>query len=167
MSAVATTGTSTWSSAEILIPTKSSSNPGGVWHYTATKGWTLKNNGLPSGWEWTQIKASAFNPDHWLLLGTDDGEMVNSEYVYGGQYIYGGSGNEEGVIYARGTTLSPLWMTTDAGATWSEVALSVELSRNWRNVRVQALDWSETTPGRWWALGQYYDSWDVRYKGAG
>jgi hypothetical protein len=74
-----------------------------VWHHTTATGWVNKTSGLPSEWTWKQVATNPLNPDDWLVIG-DDGTVTNS-----------------GAIESDGQPV--LWRTTDAGATWSGVAM--------------------------------------------
>jgi PKD repeat protein len=95
-------------SAEILIGTWGAS-PGGIYH-RRPEGWVLRNSGLPAGWFWRQVLALATAPDTWLALGNSSS---------GGQY-----GSSGGNVQATDGSASPLWITTDAGASWSPVTLN-------------------------------------------
>ncbi len=55
---------------EYLIPTNSTSNQPGVWHYK-NGSWTLKATGLPTGVTWFQVVASPLNPDHWAAFAPE------------------------------------------------------------------------------------------------
>jgi hypothetical protein len=88
--------------AEVLCITNGST-PGGVWHWVPGIGWTLKNNGLPSGWRWAQVACSPFNRNEWIILG-DNGTGVTRT---------GTALESDGV--------SVMWHTSNAGATWNPV----------------------------------------------
>ncbi len=55
---------------EYLIPTNSTSNQPGVWHYK-NGSWALKATGLPTGVTWFQAVASPLNPDHWAVFAPE------------------------------------------------------------------------------------------------
>lgn len=64
-----------------------------------------------SSWYWLAIKVDVFNPRRWLLLG-------NSSNSFGFRVV-------GGVVRDLATgTDSPLWLSEDAGATWSQVTLT-------------------------------------------
>jgi hypothetical protein len=122
---------------EMLMPTWAAS-PGGMWHYTTAAGWVLKNSGLPTGWRWRSIAADAYDPDHWMLLGGADGTLA--------------CGVVDGVVLAGGTSSSPLWRTTDAGATWTPVTLETITSPATIHGPV-AVVFDPATAGAWWLAG--------------
>lgn len=90
------------SPVEILILTNGA-NPGGVWHW-ANGVWTLRNAGLPSGWNWDHIAVNPLNPNDWLLIGSN-----------------GSMGRTGGNVTSGGSPI--LYRTTDAGLTWTAVNL--------------------------------------------
>jgi len=63
-----------------------------------------------AGWYWLSITVSPFNPDWWLIRGNT---LADGSTVLSG-----------GKLCAASTTVSPLWLTLDAGATWTEVQLT-------------------------------------------
>lgn len=123
--------------AQLLIPTTHNVTPGGVYHYVPGVGWTLKNGGLPSGWNWNIVVANPFDAREWLMYGnTTSAPSVD-------QMIVSGS-----VVYAAGTTTSPLWHTTDAGLTWSPVTLG-GLPGGVTGLSISGVVWNEFDRGAW------------------
>lgn len=96
--------------AELLLLT-TGVTPGGPYHYTAAAGWVAKNTGLPAGWHWLRSAVSPNDPNKWLIQGNSTADHPTKYDIVGGS------------IKAKGTAASPLWYSTDAGATWSQVAL--------------------------------------------
>jgi hypothetical protein len=119
---------------EVLLLTLGAS-PGGVWRWTESGGWTLRNSGLPSGWTWRQIATNPTNPNDWLVRG-DNGTVP---IVDGSVYTAGG--------------LPVLYRTLDAGATWTAVALNVDagLPRTALSGVPQIIGYDST--GGLWLLG--------------
>jgi hypothetical protein len=90
---------------EFLLITNGA-NPGGVWYYQENTGWQLRNNGLPSGWHWLEIQTSPFAPDTWLLRGWNGSSITHNS----------------GFVQSDGQSV--LWLTTNAGASWSPVPMT-------------------------------------------
>ncbi len=87
-----------------------------IWKHAPGVGWT----GITppkAGWYWWGIWASPFNPNAWLLLGNN--VSTTSEPNIGAGYIISG-----GNVLSNDGSASPLWITTDGGANWSQVTLS-------------------------------------------
>lgn len=115
--------------------------PGGIWHYVPGAGWSLKNNGLPEGLMWRWVAASPLNPDHWLALGRGTGGGYEDRHpVLDGTVRM--AGGDAFVQY------SPLWITTDSGATWQEAPIQAP-EAHWIEA-IYSAEWSVTTPGRWY-----------------
>lgn len=131
----------TVSRVEFLRPTVGIAN-GGVWHYVPGTGWTLKNSGLPTGVIYSQwVSANPFNQNHWLLLLN----TINS-----GQ-SFKRVGDE---VFCDDSTTRPLWLTTDNGATWSAVTLTLLNSTvDFATLTIRNVEWSPTTSGQWFLCG--------------
>jgi hypothetical protein len=63
------------------------------------------------GWVWNWIAADPFNSDRWLLLG--NGSTGGNIYTV-----------TSGSVTASDTTVSPLWLTLNAGVSWQPVTLT-------------------------------------------
>jgi hypothetical protein len=85
------------------LVTTESTTPGGVWHWAPAAGWTLKNNGLPSGWRWAQVACSPFTRSEWIIWG-DNGTNVTRTGT---------------ALLSSGQSV--MWHTSNAGATWAAV----------------------------------------------
>jgi len=124
-------------SPQLLIPTWGAA-PGGVWHYTASTNWVLKNSGLPSGKYWFWIAADPFNDQRWLMLGN------STSNGYGSQFFRIASG---AVVMNDGVT-APLWVTENAGLTWNSLSLPGVGSLT-TGIDMRRVEWSETVNGQW------------------
>ena len=147
--------------ANILLPTWGAS-PGGVYRFdVTTRTWTLLNSGLPSGWLWQCVAVDPWNTAHWILLGSQygmctsvGGHIVGDSYWLPNQYWWDGT---------TGGTYSAFWETTDAGATWSSLAVSdvapvTNVVTGYGHVvgsykgTLSNLTFSTSTPGAWAAV---------------
>lgn len=126
---------------ELLMTTYGVSG-GGVYHKpVGTSLWTLKSTGLPSGWYWWTVSVDPFNPDRWLLFGTAD--STGGFAPAGGVYKSGG----EHIV----------WITEDAGATWTACPITAHSSADGQiggsQGTAQGIAWSATTGGSWIGIG--------------
>lgn len=132
-------------STELYIPTTVEAVPGGVWHITppgsgsAAGVWTLLNTGLPSGVAWRHIAASPLDPDVMILLG---GLSDYDIYPTGGGVMTMGPG-----------VASPLWVTSDGGLHWAAAPVRAPADAT-QSYNIFAVEFSRTTPGRWYMTGQ-------------
>lgn len=120
--------------SELLLVSRNQ-NPGGVWHYVPGVGWVLKNTGLPVSIFWKYVTVSPFNPDHWLLLGNTTSN--DNDYAGAASQMYMANGSTPAV-----------WLTTNAGASWSAVTLSISGTK----VYMRSIEWSDFTSGQWFAV---------------
>lgn len=120
--------------ATIYWPTDGVS-PGGVWkHDIATGIWTLHNTGLPSGFYWYAIAASPLDANKLLLLGNTTGNR-NLWSISGG-YVRTATGG-----------YTPLYLSEDAGLTWTGVDLPATGITDVPNM--ESVAWSKTDPDHW------------------
>ncbi len=86
-----------------------------LWKFTPGTGWAGIT--LPkAAWYWWGLWASPFNPTTWLLLGSNSSATVEAN-VGSGYTVSGGN------VLSADASASPLWLTTDGGANWSQVTL--------------------------------------------
>ena len=86
----------------LLIPSVADGRRG-VWELALAGGWTLHTSGLPA-LAWSGVAVDPTYPQRWLL------------WYVGGAVV-------SGVVRQSG--VSPLWITSDAGATWESIALTM------------------------------------------
>lgn len=119
-----------------LLPWGGSGATDKIWKHTPTLGWA----GLTppqAGWYWFGILASAFDSDQLLLWGNSvTGNGVNAYTLDGVQ------------VLDDGGTASPLYWSTDGGATWTPVALQTTKTRNDSALFVA---WSDSVAGEFYA----------------
>lgn len=102
-----------------------------------------------AGWQWLSLRAAPFAPNSWLLLGNSGGASSARKFDVA-----------SGVVKAAGTSDTPLYLSTDAGATWSPVALSHPFATNYTagafseaGISGEGLAWDTETAGRWYLYG--------------
>lgn len=86
-------------------------NPAGVYHYTRDSVWVFRPLPISETGLGVAIAADPFNADRWLAV-FNDGDF-NRCYTTG-SVIHG----------AAGWPYSPLWITEDAGVTWTEIVIN-------------------------------------------
>jgi hypothetical protein len=131
----------------LLIPYGASGGDDFIWKYGAA-GWV----GIAppvAGWYWEALAVNPFDQNEWLLYGVDNTSRWASAATAGKVY-----GDNTGANNSTGT-YSPLWRTTDAGATWTEVILSIS-GNNKDHIFVDRtmLAWSDVQSGVWWLMGR-------------
>lgn len=128
-------GASQTVAVELLLPTRGESGAGDyLWHYTPSAGW-VGITPPSAGKYWRFVAASPLAPDSWLLLG-NSADNDSSYTVSGGH-----------VVMADGST-KPLWLTTDAGATWTAITLADPASGGTQITLVKA-EWSWADASAW------------------
>ena len=88
-------------------------------YYDPDLGWVGRGAGLPSGWYWYRVVANPFNPAEWVAYGQPS--------VASNQWQTSLSEFETPIVNDRLEVngQSPVWRTTDAGATWSQVWITM------------------------------------------
>lgn len=120
----------------VIVPSWGGVGPSDVlWWYIGSTWSSIIPPAPGKYWRW--IAADPFNPQRWLLLGNSDG---SDEFAYG----------TNGVRMRDGTT-PPLWITRDAGATWTAVMLPARGA--YFATRLNQVEWSTSTPGMWLIAG--------------
>ena len=107
-----------------------------LWQYTPGVGWA----GITypqTGWYWWGVAANPFNRNQWLLWGNDANDT--------GAYSISG-----GDLATKNATGSPLYYTSDAGATWHAVTL-ITTSTPTGAEGTFWVAWSDTASGTWCA----------------
>lgn len=133
---------------EVYLPTNASSTLGGVWHYVPGAGWSRLTSGLPTGpiwWRW--IAADPSNPNMLAVVG--QGIMVG----YPEEYVVDTIAHKV-TMNANGTAVSPVWVSSDAGATWHEAECRAPNEATGRCFGFYQVEFSKTTPGRWSVVGR-------------
>jgi hypothetical protein len=119
--------------AVLLIPYGGSGATDKVWRYAPGVGWT----GIDppqAGWYWQGIVANPYNREQWLLWGSSSTNFVEW-FVVSGR-----------IVELSGET--PLYLTSDGGATWAPIDLMIGGSKDAANGRL-TVAWSDTSPDSW------------------
>ncbi|MFL5807753.1 MAG: SBBP repeat-containing protein, partial [Roseiflexaceae bacterium] len=147
---VVVSNTTTLPSASlILLPWHVSGDNDRIWRW-ADAAWTALTP-PQAGWYWFYLEVNPFNANQWLLLGNarDDGQINKFD-------------TRNGLFRAKGTSVSPVYYSADAGQTWAELTLphpfiTDETSGYYACADISQLHWSMQTPNTWIAVG-YSDS---------
>lgn len=114
----------------------------GFWRYSFGQ-WLRK--APPSGtdgWQWQQLVISPYNTRRWLALGGSSGDVgANLEF-------------DSGAALGASSGLSPLWLTEDAGDTWTAVSLPTTGGDVFG--LVYCIGWQDQS-GKWYAFGRGLD----------
>jgi hypothetical protein len=138
-------GSGARSVAELLmLPYGRSGAKDKIWHDTQAAGWVGITPPYAGGY-WYQIAANPFAPDTWLLLG-NSGSLGNVAF-------YAVSG---GLMKTQDGTHSPLWLTTNAGATWTPIDLPSPVADAGAssNTAIPRVEWSRRDGAAWYAVLQ-------------
>jgi len=118
---------------EILLMT-TNVDPAGVWHYRDGV-WTFRpipQSGTARG---LQITVDPFNPDRWLAVFNAGATGTLTQ-------------NSGGTLVGESWAHSPLWLTSDAGVTWTEVVIATPATMP--SVAVfGGVAWSEQFANQW------------------
>lgn len=123
----------------ILIPFEASGAGDFIWVHD-TVGWVGRTP-PQAGWAWVQLVANPFDGDEWLLYGRSPNSANPSQRA----------SVQSGIVRDLGATgESPLYRTTNAGATWTAVDLT-SAAADGSQVLVQAktIEWSDSESGAW------------------
>jgi hypothetical protein len=114
----------------VLLPYEASGAADNIFLHTPDAGWssiTPPN----SGWAWFKVYRNMFNTDQWLLVGNIAG------FTDGGdQYVVSG-----GAVKVHDGSSSPLFYSSDNGASWNQVTLNTSKTRCDSRLNVA---WSDT-----------------------
>jgi len=125
-------GTGATVSAEVwLVPDRQTGATDRFWRYAGGT-WTGITPPV-AAWQWRSLVASPFNPNHLLAFGNTVDSILDLV---------------DGAWYATGTTISPLWYSSDGGANWSNVALTGATGAPAQMSGALPV-WSRSTGGRW------------------
>lgn len=141
----------------LLLPYGASGASDKIWRFVPGTGWAGITPPYASGyWQW--IASGPLAPDSWLLLG-NDGISGNPAY-----YAVAG-----GLMKTQSTTYSPLWLTTDAGATWTEIDLPspVADAGSSANTAIAKVEWSRSDPTAWFCARQNSAQTTSLWRGSG
>lgn len=128
---------------ELYVPTTYTSTLGGVWHFTPAGGWTRLTSGLPLNVLWYWIAASPLNPNVLAMIGN------SSPYIgYPDQFNASSGG-----FVTMGNGKSPVWISTNGGASWTEAPCKAGPDASMAYGFYQ-IEFSKTTPGRWYTVGR-------------
>jgi hypothetical protein len=143
----------------VLLPRGASGGADRLWRYDpTTNAWTAI---VPpqSGWYWDSLVVNPFNVREWLLIGNSDANA----------WIYGTTGQD---IRPSSGTAPVLYATTDAGQTWTGIALSggdLAAGIGGRITIARGACWLVT--GGWIIAGGYFDAPNINrgriWRGAG